>query len=169
VSLFDFELFAYSNVEVRREWNNIDILVVITENKKKVVVAIEKKVKSSEHSNQLTRYREIVEREFDDFVKLFVFLTPDNLIPSDDGWIPFGYDTISDVIKDILHYKKDSLSSNVVSFLSQYYTILRRYIVGQSEVEKIAIEIYKKHQEALDIIFQYKPDIYLTLYVTVAG
>jgi hypothetical protein len=41
--------------------------------------------------------------------------------------------------------------------------------VGQSEVEKIAIEIYKKHQEALDIIFQYKPDIYLTLYVTVAG
>ena len=163
VSLFDFELFGYSNVEVRREWNNVDILVVITENKKKVVVAIENKVKTSEHSNQLTRYRNIVEREFDDFVKLFVYLTPDHLIPSDDAWIPFGYDTISDLIKDILHYKKDSLSSNVVSFLSQYNTILRRYIVGQSEVEKIAIEIYKKHKEALDIIFQYKPDIYLEL------
>jgi hypothetical protein len=35
--------------------------------------------------------------------------------------------------------------------------------VGQSEVEKIAIEIYKKHKEALDIIFQYKPDTYLLL------
>lgn len=163
ISLFDFELFTYTKVEIRREWNNTDILVIIIENDKKVVVAIENKVKSSEHSNQLTRYREIVENEFKDFVKLFVYLTPDNLIPSDDAWIPFSYDTISDVIKDILNYKKDSLSSNVVLFLSQYNTILRRYIVGQSEVENIAIEIYKKHQEALDIIFQYKPDIYLEL------
>ena len=163
ISLFDFELFKYTNIEVRREWKNTDILVIIIENDKKVVVTIENKVKTAEHSNQLTKYRDIVENDFKDFVKLFVYLTPDNLIPSDDAWIPFTYDTISDVIKDILNYKKDSLSSNVVSFLSQYNTILRRYIVGQSEVENIAIEICKKHKDALDIIFQYKPDIYLEL------
>lgn len=163
VSLFDFELFEYSNVEIRREWNNVDILVIIIENEKKVVVAIENKIKTSEHSNQLIRYREIVEKEYQDFINLFVYLTPENLIPSDEVWIPFSYDTVADIINDILNYKKDNLSSNVILFLSQYHTILRRYVVGESQVEKIAIEIYKKHKEALDIIFQYKPDIYLEL------
>ena len=41
--------------------------------------------------------------------------------------------------------------------------------MGQSEVEKIAVEIYKKHKEALDIIFQYKPDIYLELSEFIQG
>jgi hypothetical protein len=163
ISLFDFELFNYGNVEIRREWNNIDILVIIDEDSKKVVVAFENKIKTSEHSDQLTRYREIIEKEFKDSVNLFVYLTPDYLIPSDEAWIPFGYDAIADIIGDILQHKKDSLSSKVALFLSQYNTILRRYIVGQSEVEKIAVEIYKKHKEALDIIFQYKPDTYLIL------
>jgi hypothetical protein len=151
VSLFDFELFNYSNVEIRREWNNLDILVIISEDSKKVVVAFENKIKTSEHSDQLTRYREIIEKEFSNSVNLLVYLTPDNLIPSDEAWIPFNYDAIADIIGDILHYKRDSLSSKVTLFLSQYNTILRRYVVGQSEVEKIAIEIYKKHKEALDI------------------
>lgn len=163
ITIFDFELFSYGNVEIRREWNNIDILAIINEDSRQVVVAIENKIKTSEHSDQLTRYREIIEKEYLNSVNLMVYLTPDNLIPSDEVWIPFSYNTVADIIGDILVYKKDSLSSMVSLFLSQYNTILRRYVVGQSEVEKIAIEIYKKHKEALDIIFQYKPDIYLEL------
>jgi hypothetical protein len=163
VSVFDFELFSYGKVEIRREWNNLDILAIIEEDSKKIVVAFENKIKTSEHSDQLTRYRKLIEKEFPNTVNLLVYLTPDNLIPSDDAWIPFNYDTIADIIGDILQYRKDSLSSPVALFLSQYNTILRRYVVGQSEVEKIAVEIYKKHKEALDIIFQYKPDIYLEL------
>jgi hypothetical protein len=163
ISIFDFEIFKYSNIDIRREWNNIDILVIINEGDKKIVVAIENKIKTSEHSDQLARYREIIENEFSDAVIFCVYLTPENLIPSDEAWIPFSYDTIADIINDILDYRRDSLSTNVASFLFQYNTILRRYVVGQSEVEKIAIQIYKEHKEALDIIFQYKPDIYLEL------
>lgn len=62
ISLFDFEIFNYNNVEVRREWNNIDILIVINENDKKVIIAIENKIKSSEHSNQLQRYKDIIKK-----------------------------------------------------------------------------------------------------------
>jgi hypothetical protein len=163
VSIFDFELFNYGNVEIRREWNNLDILVIITEDSKKVVVAFENKIKTTEHSDQLARYRKIIEKEFPNSINLFVYLTPDNIIPSDEAWIPFNYDSVTDIIGDILQHRKDSLSSKVALFLSQYNTILRRYVVGQSEVEKIAVEIYKKHKEALDIIFQYKPDTYLIL------
>jgi len=35
--------------------------------------------------------------------------------------------------------------------------------VGNSEVEEICRAIYRKHQKALDLIFQYKPDITLEI------
>jgi hypothetical protein len=163
LSLFDFELFTYTDVEVRREWNNIDILILIIEGDKKLVFAIENKIKTVEHSGQLNRYREIVEREFKDFIRLFIYLTPDNLIPSDAEWIPLNYNIVADLLDELLDYRKSSLNPTIFSFILHYQTILRRYIVGSSEVEKIAIEIYKKHKKALDIIFQYKPDIYFEI------
>jgi len=163
ISLVDFELFTYGDVEVRREWKNIDILIVLAEDNKKIEVALENKIKTSEHSDQLQRYRSIVEREFKDFTRFYIYLTPDNLIPSDEEWISFSYDVVADLLDELLKNRKSSLSANVYSFISQYQTILRRYIVGNSEVERIAVEIYKKHKEALDIIFQHKPDVYFEL------
>ena len=163
ISLVDFELFIYGDVEVRREWKNIVILIVVSEDNKKIVVALENKIKTSEHSDQLQRYRSIVEREFKDFTRFYIYLTPDNLIPSDEEWISFSYDVVADLLDELLKNKKSSLSANVYSFISQYQTILRRYVVGNSEVERIAVEIYKKHKEALDIIFQHKPDVYFEL------
>ncbi|MBQ3774626.1 MAG: PD-(D/E)XK nuclease family protein [Ruminobacter sp.] len=44
---------------VYREWNNIDILLVSDE--EKTVIAIENKVGSGEHDDQLNRYRKILE------------------------------------------------------------------------------------------------------------
>jgi hypothetical protein len=35
--------------------------------------------------------------------------------------------------------------------------------VGNSEIERICRSIYKKHQKALDLIFQYRPDINLEI------
>jgi hypothetical protein len=163
VSLVDFELCDYNDVEVRREWKNIDILLIVAEDNKKVVVALENKVKTTEHSGQLQKYRSILEKEFGDSTRFHIYLTPDNLIPSDEEWIPFGYDVIADLLDELLKNRKSSLSSKVYSFISQYQTILRRYIVGDSEVERIAVDIYRKHKEALDIIFQYRPDVYLEL------
>lgn len=166
ISLFNFEFFSYNNVEVRREWNAIDILILINENNKKVAVAIENKIKTLEHSNQLQRYREIVEKEFNKYDHMiFVYLTPENDIPSDNSWTQFNYEVISELLDKLILSKKSILSSDVYSFISQYLTILRRYVVGNSEVENIAIEIYKKHKQALDLIFLYKPDIYLELSV----
>jgi len=163
ISFFVFEILNYSNTEIRREWNNIDILIVINEENYKIVFAIENKVKSSEHSNQLQRYREIVEKEFHDYHKFFVYLTPENLMPSDENWSCFGYATIAKLMDDLLEYKRDSINDNIYEFISQYNTILRRYIVGNSEVEQICKQIYKKHSTALDLIFQYKPDIQLDI------
>ena len=56
----DVEGMDLSKVEVLREWKNIDVLIILSD----VVVCIENKVYSKEHSNQLKRYKEIIENQF---------------------------------------------------------------------------------------------------------
>jgi PD-(D/E)XK nuclease superfamily protein len=161
ISLFDFENFSYANIDIRREWKHIDLVIILSEKDKEYVIAIENKVRSSEHSNQLQRYKETVEKEFSGYVQLYVFLTPEALMPSDESWLVFSYETVADIISELIRYKNDRMNENVLSFISNYMTVLRRYIVGKSEVEEICQKIYSGHKEALDLIFQYKPDTYL--------
>jgi len=159
LDIFSIEMLNYSNVEVIREWKNIDILVLIEEEEQKIAVGIENKVKSSEHGQQLFRYRQEVEREFANYKRIYIYLTPEISIPSDDYWVNFNYGTVSDLIDQTLRYRKDQMSEQIFTFTEQYSKILKRYIVGNSEIEKICKQIYKKHKTALDLIFQYKPDI----------
>ena len=159
LNVFDIEMFNYNDVEIRREWKNIDIVIIIKEEEKNIVVAIENKIKCSQHANQLKKYREIIEKEFQYFEKLFIFLTPENTIPIDETWINFNYITVSELLDNTIKYKKDTLNENILNFIEHYNIILKRYIVGNSEIEKVCLQIYKKHKAALDLIFQYKPDI----------
>ena len=57
INQVDVEGMDLSNVEVYREWNNIDILIKL----ENIVVCIENKILSGEHSNQLTKYKKVVE------------------------------------------------------------------------------------------------------------
>ena len=163
LNIFDFELFNYVDLEIRREWNNIDILIILKEDDKRIVITIENKIKSPEHSGQLHKYRKIVENEFKDYIKFYIYLTPESVIPSDENWIPFKYDIVADLIDDLLTNRKDLMHENVYNFIKQYSVILRRHIVGNSEIEQIFKQVYKKHEKALDLIFQYKPDIILEI------
>ena len=163
LSIFDFELFNYADTEVRREWNNIDILIILNDNQQKIVIPIENKIKSSEHSDQLKRYSKIIENEFKGYKKLYVYLTPENVTPSDDKWLLYNYDVVAKLVDDLLENKGDLLNESVRWFINQYKTVLRRYVVGNSEVEEICKRIYKRHEKALDLIFQYKPDMQLEI------
>ena len=70
VLLMDFYSFT-----VYREWKNIDILLVSDD--EKTMIAIENKVGSGEHSDQLNRYRTILENTYPDYQRILAFLTPD--------------------------------------------------------------------------------------------
>jgi len=158
ISLIDFEIFDLSSLEVRREWQHIDILMILED--EKYVIAIENKIGSSEHGDQLERYKKTIDIEFKDFKKIFVYLTPEEATPKDEeNWITFNYKIIGDLLDDIIKYKKDTINEHVLNFILHYKTILRRQIVGESEVERLCKQIYKKHQYALDLIFQHKPDL----------
>ena len=70
----DLEVIDYDSFEVRREWKNIDILVV--SKKSKILLVVENKIWSVESSHQLEKYRNIVEDEFQGYHLMYAFLTP---------------------------------------------------------------------------------------------
>lgn len=159
LNLFDVYLMDYYDFSVRREWRNIDIIAISEENK--LVIVIENKVWSKESNHQLEKYFNIVNKELPDYSKVFVFLTPNGASPSDEeNWISFNYKNVFDVLKKSVELKRGQISESVELFIEQYLDVLRRYMVGDFELEKICREIYYKHQKALDLIFEYKPDIY---------
>lgn len=150
VLLMDFYTFS-----VMREWKNIDILLTSTE--EKTVVAIENKVGSHEHSNQLNRYRNILEKEYPDYNRMLVFLTPDGENPSDvENWDVLTYSDVIDVLESATLQIK--ILPDVDLMVKNYIDVVRRDIVEDQQLIDICNKIYNKHKKALDLIFENRID-----------
>lgn len=71
----DIEPSTIENLDVKRQYKNIDILVVVNENK---AILIEDKVHTKNHGNQLLRYAELLGKEFEkENISLVYFKTGD--------------------------------------------------------------------------------------------
>lgn len=154
-SVFDLLLLDYYSFSVYREWKNIDLLLV--SNEEKVLVAIENKVGSHEHSNQLNRYRSILENEYDNYNRIYLYLTPDGDAPSDsENWEILTYQDLVDGLENIM--SKVELLPDVELMIRNYIDIVRRDIVEDQELVDICNKIYTKHKRALDLIYENKTD-----------
>lgn len=150
VLLMDFYTFS-----VMREWKNIDIL--LTSTKEKTVIAIENKVGSHEHSNQLNRYRNILEKEYPEYNRMLVFLTPDGEKPSDvENWDVLTYSDVIDVLECATSQIK--VLPDVDLMIKNYIDVVRRDIVEDQQLIAICNKIYNKHKKALDLIFENRID-----------
>lgn len=150
VLLMDFYTFS-----VMREWKNIDILLISTE--EKTVIAIENKIGSHEHSNQLNRYRNILEKEYPDYNRMLVFLTPDGEKPSDvENWDVLTYSDVIDVLEETNSQIK--VLPDVDLMIKNYIDVVRRDIVEDQQLIDICNKIYNKHKKALDLIFENRID-----------
>ncbi len=156
-SIFDIDNWNFIETEVLREWRNIDIL--IKDDNHKLICVIENKIYSKEHSEQLRRYKEIVEVEYPDYQKMFVYLTIEGDEASEDDYLSINYHDIIKIISHIIENKSTSIGQEVLIFISHYREMFRRYIMENSEIQEICRKIYKKHKKALDLIFEYKPDL----------
>lgn len=138
-----------------REWKNIDILLTSTE--EKTVIAIENKVGSHEHSNQLNRYRNILEKEYPEYNRMLVFLTPDGEKPSDvENWDVLTYSDVIDVLESATSQIK--VLPDVDLMIKNYIDVVRRDIVEDQQLIDICNKIYNKHKKALDLIFENRKD-----------
>ena len=158
LSPIDVDVWDLSGTEVRREWQHIDICLV--NEARQFICVIENKVYSSEHSDQLKRYREIVEVAYPDWNHHFVFLTATDDEPSDnEHYVRITYEDVCQTIEHVTKLRARALTNDVQIALSHYLTLVRRHIMPDLEVQDLCRRIYSKHRQALDLIFEHRPDM----------
>ncbi len=175
ISLKDIVFLNLDDTEIKREYKNIDLLLISQQSK--FVCIIENKIWTGEHDCQLERYAEIVSSEFKDFKKLYIYLSPTNECNSEllnrcyqDSnntvyYIPMNYLQVHDVINKTLKFKAKSMNEDVKIFIEHYNSMLERNIMGQTSEDVIALcrKIYRENKNAIDLIVEnndIKADIY---------
>ena len=153
----DVEGMDLTKVEIYREWKNVDILIKLED----VVVCIENKVLSKEHSDQLKRYRKIIESEFSQHKKTYVFLTPEGYESENETELyePISYHFIVDTLDRILSVYGESLNQQVNNYIKDYITIIKRELMGTDKLTELSKKIYSNHKELFDFIYEHKPNL----------
>lgn len=151
---FDLVLNDYNDLMIYREHKNIDIFLVSENNK--VVMAIENKIGASESKHQLNKYQNYVDSHYGDYTKLFVFLTPERDEATSNNWYLLSYYEIIEILERLI--KIYGLDSKINFLVDDYLNSLRRDVIVDERLQKICNRIYSQHQEALDLIFENKPD-----------
>jgi hypothetical protein len=163
-TLFDADLLDFRQVDVRREWRNIDIVIELPED----VITVENKVDSTEHTRQLSRYRTIIDGEFGSKRKHYVYLTPfgADATEADDQavYINYSYSQISDILENFLNVYGKSINEKMRLYLDDYLTIVRRELLMEDKLNDLAVKIYKAHKAAFDFVFENRPDPATILY-----
>ena len=155
-------------ITIYREKDNIDLLIVDEANK--VVITIENKVYASERRDgndggQLQKYKKIIDKKYnDEYEKYFIFLTIDLEEPSkgNEKWMIANHKMVTDVIEEILKTKIETTVKTTI-ILESYVDILKRNgIVEDEKLEILCKKIWDnpEYKKALEIINNYKPDIY---------
>jgi hypothetical protein len=139
---------------VFRERENIDILIELRE--LRLVVAIENKVGARASPGQLERYVGVVRRLFPDRRHLFVFLTPDGADPEHDDYVAITYSDLARSIEGLLATTPPAPEIGIV--LRHYLEMLRRHVVQDEKLKELALKVYERHKEALDFIFDCRPE-----------
>ena len=156
----------WSAAQVLQEWENVvdgqwgylDILILDRDHQN--LIAIENKVFSQEHSNQLTRYRRTLADAYPDFARHHILLSPGgvpaNLERDRKHWQPASYSVIHNAVQQIL--ETGVAEPNTNALLQIYATTIRRNVMPDTSIDQQARRIYLEHREALDRIFANKPN-----------
>ncbi len=151
INLIDIHLANFSDSIVKREKNNIDILLLSKKNK--FALLIENKIHSKESKLQLTKYLNYVNENYHNFKLLPVLLTKTGDEPeNNENYAVFSHESIYKLIQDILSLKTDNLSNEVISFIKFYLLTLRKILGMDKDLKELSLKIYNEHKEAIDYI-----------------
>jgi len=143
------ELMDFPDIEIRREWRNIDILVIDRTNK--LLVLIENKIYSGESPGQLDKYHKSVSEEFPKFtlIPVFLTLTGDETSEGDDSkYICYSHLQLLAVLEKIFSQREAQLPEQVAIFIRQYVDVLRRLTMEDESLVELCKTIYRRHREA---------------------
>lgn len=154
-SSLDLKISNIKDAEIRREYKNIDLLIISKSNN--LVCAIENKVWAEEHGKQLDVYKRIVEDEFKNFNnKRFLFLTRTGKEASNTHYKSVSYIQVRGILVDI----KQQAREDIQQFIEQYISILNNDILDEDnkDILNLCNEISCKHSDILSKISEGKID-----------
>lgn len=154
--LTDLEVWNLSHLIVKREWRNIDILLL--DQVHNIAIIIENKVYSSEHDNQLSRYLETITQVYKGWKVLPIYLTPNGILPTHESYLALSYTQVCNALVATLKAATSDTNAEINILLNHYIQMLRRNILSEAEIARLCQEFYWNHQATLDLIFKYRPD-----------
>ena len=149
----DLKLSNIKDAEIRREYKNIDLLIISESNN--LVCAIENKVWAEEHGKQLENYKRVVEDEFKNFNnKSFLFLTRTGQEASNPEYKSVSYKRVRGILTDI----KDNSKEDIKKFIEQYISILNNDILDEDNknILDLCNKISREHSDILSKIYEDK-------------
>jgi hypothetical protein len=152
------ELMDLVDVEVWREWRNIDLLVRGKANQ--FVILIENKIRAKESEGQLLKYSGSVRQSFPDTkIVIPVLLTLEGDEPSEVaqglGYIPWSHVGLYKVATEVVEQQQNRIPQDAQTFLRHYLNTLRKETMQDKELEDLCKSIYRKHKAAIDLIVKY--------------
>ncbi len=165
LSRFKLYLADLDTADIRREWNRIDLLIILPEIR--LVIALELKIGTEEHSDQLSRYADIIESQWPlngekRWSHLMLMLSRGGDEPSDPRWGLVTYEVIISSIKTVLERegRGNPLARNM---LLAYAMMLERHHMEDPKLENLAQSLWSRHKEALEYLMARRPDASLEL------
>ena len=147
----------FSHAHVLREWHHIDILIV--DDASRLAIIIENKISTGEHSDQLDRYQKELRSHYPGYQVFGLYLTPDGDESSSPNYYrAISYLLVCEMIEQTARDTQATKDAEVVMALEHYAQMLRRHIVSDSDVAELCRNIYQQHRQALDLIFEHRPD-----------
>lgn len=145
-----------TETSVLRERHNIDL--IIADHVHRLVIVVENKIRSNEHSDQLRRYLRTAHGLYPNWRILPVYLTPEGTAPSDGEYIALGYDVVAEEIAALGAELRGQLDPVVLATMNHYVSLLRREVLNDSEVASLCRLIYRSHRQAIDLIIDHRPN-----------
>jgi hypothetical protein len=143
---------SFADAKVYREKDNIDLLVISESNK--FILLIENKIYAKESLTQLKKYLDKIKIDNPGYYILPVFLTLLGEEPKGADYCVLEHDSILKIIYDaISNDQKNKMELEVYNFIRFYLKTLGRLLFMDAPTKKICKEIYKKHQEAIKLIY----------------
>lgn len=146
--------------QIRREWQNIDILIHLPDLGWAFVV--ENKYDSKQHDGQLAKYidkvQSLMQADERELIVRGVFLTLHDEEPADTRYAPINYRAVCEILSDLITRESHSLTVEASTFLNQYREILEEELgvsKERSEMERLARELYREHKKVLDFVIEH--------------
>jgi len=156
--LLELHLSDLSNAIVMREWKHIDILIRLPRGptRQDLVFAVEIKVESGEHGNQLEDYETAVNDEWPSAKAFFFFLTPDHTQSSRQSWVDVPFSTLLEEFERVLLAGEGHLDARRMA--ESYISMMRRRYLADEQLIDLAVQIWGRHRSALEFLIEHQPN-----------